>query len=168
MQLDPRFRAALYAVVTVLFATGAGWFVEDRLPTRFSAAPWQEMSASLLMLHGGAAMLFLLLLGALFALHVRGAWRSQRNRPTGVIMLACNALLIVTAFGLYYFGSESLRRWTSDLHIAVGLGFPLLLAVHVVLGRRSLRAVRRNAFRNTPGRSRDDSPTGEQRSAALR
>jgi hypothetical protein len=65
----------------------------------------------LLMAHGGAAMLTLMLLGALFPLHIFRAWRAKKNRLTGIIMIACNAMLIATAFGLYYLASETLRPW---------------------------------------------------------
>ncbi|HKW54676.1 MAG TPA: hypothetical protein VJO12_13365, partial [Stellaceae bacterium] len=132
MRLEPRFRAVLYVVVAVLFGTGAAWLAIDRSkdvgPT---ADAWQNVSAWLLMLHGGAAMLFLLLLGALVALHVRIGWRLGNNRVSGSIMLTLNAVLVVTAFGLYYAGSETLRRWTSDIHIAIGLGLPALLATSI-------------------------------------
>jgi hypothetical protein len=55
-------------------------------------------------------------------------------------MITFNAILIVTAFGLYYLGSEMLRPWISDVHIAVGLALPLLLFVHVILGRRGSKS----------------------------
>jgi small-conductance mechanosensitive channel len=79
-------------------------------------------------------------------------------------VLATNAVLIVTAFGLYYTGSEMLRRWTSDIHIAVGLGFPLLLLLHVILGKR-LSAARRAAAAR---RREDPDRSPEQRAAVLR
>src|SRR5690348_4326839 len=91
----------------------------------------------MLMLHGGTAMVTLMLLGALVPLHIRRAWRSGRNRLTGPIMIGVNAALIATAFALYYAGSETLRPWISDLHIAVGFALPLALLVHVWLGRRA-------------------------------
>ncbi len=113
-------------------------------------------------------MLFLLLLGALIALHVRTSWPSRANRASGIIILATNAVLITTAFGLYYVGSDALRRWTSDIHIAVGLGFPILLALHVFLGKRSQRAAQRDdAARSTHGCTDGDRST-VQRSVALR
>jgi hypothetical protein len=164
LRLEPRFRAVLYTVVAVLFGTGAAWIAIDRVkdvgPT---ADAWQDAAAWLLMLHGGAAMLFLLLLGALVALHVRIGWRLGNNRVSGSIMLTLNAVLVVTAFGLYYAGSETLRRWTSDIHIAIGLGFPVLLALHAVLGRRSVRAARRNAESGAADRS----PAQQRRRPAL-
>jgi cation transport ATPase len=102
-----------------------------------------ETATYLLRLHGAAAMAMLVLLGALLPLHVRVGWRRRRNRASGAVMLVSNAILVVTAFGLYYTGSETLRQWTSDLHLAIGLGLPVLLAGHIVLGRRTRGAVAR-------------------------
>ena len=52
-------------------------------------------------------------------------------------MVTINVLLIVTAFGLYYSGSDVLRGWTCYVHIAVGLALPILFGIHLLLGRRS-------------------------------
>ena len=46
-------------------------------------------------------------------------------------------LLMVTAFGLYYAGSDVLRAWTGYVHIAAGLALPMLFGMHLLLGRRS-------------------------------
>ena len=91
------------------------------------------------MVHGGVAMITLLLLGGLFSIHIARAWRARLNRVSGSVMVFCNAVLIVTAFGLYYLGSETLRPLISDLHIVVGLALPFLLALHIWLGRRRVR-----------------------------
>jgi hypothetical protein len=130
---------ALYVVALVLFITGAAGLVAGRLQEVSATEVWRGTAAYLLMAHGGAAMLMLVLVGALLPLHVRVAWRRRTNRTTGAVMLACNALLIVTAFGLYYLGSAALRRVVSDLHSGVGLGLPVLWAWHVVRGRRNVR-----------------------------
>jgi cyanate permease len=135
-RLDPPFRYAIYAAVAVLFASGAGWLIADQMKETPSGEIWQESAAYLLMLHGGAAMITLMLLGALFPLHIGRAWRAKKNRVTGSVMIACNAVLITTAFGLYYLGSEEIRPWASDLHIGFGIALPLLLLVHVKTGRR--------------------------------
>jgi hypothetical protein len=80
-------------------------------------------------------MVTLLLLGALLPIHIARAWRGRLNRVSGAIMIACNAVLIATAFGLYYLGVETLRHWASDVHIAAGVALPLLLSFHIWLGR---------------------------------
>ena len=92
---------------------------------------------SLLMVHGGASMITLVILGALHPLHMRLGWRANRNRMSGSLMVTINGLLIVTAFGLYYSGAEVLRAWTGYIHIAVGLALPVLAGLHILLGRRS-------------------------------
>jgi predicted small integral membrane protein len=137
LRLEPSFRYALYAAFAVLFITGAGWLVADQLKEAANGEGWQTAAAYLLMIHGGAAMATLLLLGALVPLHMRRGWRAGRNRITGTAMVTFNAALILTAFGLYYLGSETLRPWASELHIGFGILFPVLLLVHIVVGRRS-------------------------------
>jgi hypothetical protein len=129
----------IYAAFGVLVLTGIGWFIADHRKDTENAELWQQVAATLLMLHGGGAMLTLLLLGALVPLHVQRAWRGGKNRATGTTMVALNILLVVTAFGLYYAGSDVVRPWISDLHIVVGTILPALFIIHVLLGRRSTR-----------------------------
>jgi hypothetical protein len=137
LRLDRRFRFALYGAFALLVVTGAVWLAADQLKDSPEAELWQRVSASMLMVHGGVAMVTLLLLGALFPLHIRLGWRSGRNRLTGPAMMAFNAVLIVTAFGLYYSGSDAVRPWMSDIHIVLGFAVPALFVLHVLLGRRS-------------------------------
>jgi hypothetical protein len=137
LRLDRSFRYGLFAALGVLFLTGAVWLAADQLKDAPDGETWQAVAANLLMVHGGTAMVALLLLGALFPLHVRLSWRAQRNRITGVIMLIAGVTLIATAFGLYYFGSEALRPATSWIHTIVGLALPIFVLVHILCGRRS-------------------------------
>jgi hypothetical protein len=139
LRLNPRFRWMIYVVFAVLVLTGAGWLIADQGKDAANAEIWQGVAASLLMLHGGGAMLTLLLLGALVPLHVQRAWRGRKNRVTGVTMVTLNVVLVVTAFGLYYAGSDVVRPWVSDAHIAIGMILPVLFTIHVSLGRRSSR-----------------------------
>jgi hypothetical protein len=139
LALDRRFRWCLYAAFAILFVTGAVWLAADQLKDSPSGEFWQATAADLLMVHGGAAMIMLLLLGGLFASHVARAWRARLNRVSGIVMVICNAVLIITAFGLYYLGSDALRPLISDVHIVIGLALPLVLAFHVWLGRRQTR-----------------------------
>jgi hypothetical protein len=129
----------VYVAFAVLVLTGIGWLIADQRKDTVNAELWQGVAALLLMLHGGGAMLTLLLLGALVPLHVQRAWRGRKNRATGATMVALNVLLVVTAFGLYYAGSDVVRPWISDLHIVVGTILSALFAIHVLLGRRMAR-----------------------------
>jgi hypothetical protein len=131
----------------MLLLTGAAWVAADQLKESPDGDVWQQAGSYLLMLHGGAAMLALMLLGALAPLHVTPAWRSRRNRIAGSAMLGFNAALVITAFGLYYAGSDVVRSWVSDVHVALGLGLPVLFLIHVVAGRRSSQSLRNKAAR---------------------
>lgn len=143
MPLNRAFRAALYTALALLLATGLAWLVAGLGQDPFQpageggAAGWRPL---MLAIHGGAAMAFLILLGALLPLHVQGNWARDRNRWTGIVMLATNGVLIVTAYALYYSGSDLWRGWASDVHIAAGLFLPLWVGVHVWLGRRARKA----------------------------
>ena len=81
-------------------------------------------------------MVALLFLGALGPVHIKRGWRNHKNRITGTIMVTINSVLVASAFGLYYLGSDTLRPLVSIVHLAVGLGLPVLLLAHVVIGKR--------------------------------
>jgi uncharacterized membrane protein YbjE (DUF340 family) len=140
LRLDPQFRWAIYLAFVVLFVTGAAWLVADKL--KESADVWQSIAANLLMVHGGAAIVTLMLLGALIPLHLRRTWRAGKNLFTGTAMATFNVVLIATAFGLYYHGSEEVRPWMSRIHYVFGLALPALLLVHVIWGRRNCQGRR--------------------------
>jgi heme A synthase len=139
VRLKPSFRFSIYAAFAILFLTGAGWLVADWQKDISSDEIWQQTAAYMLMVHGGGAMVTLLLLGALIPVHLLRAWRSRKNRVSGSVMAALSALLIVTAFGLYYLGSETVRPWMSWIHIAAGFSLSLLFPIHIFFGRRGLR-----------------------------
>jgi cytochrome b561 len=148
LRLEPGFRFWTYAAFATLAATGATWLIAD-----FFKDPdgelWQTIAADMLMLHGMMAMIALVLIGALIPLHVQRSWRAGRNRVSGAVMIGTNAVLAITAWGLYYAGSDLLRTFVADVHIAAGLALPALVVAHVLLGRRS-RTRRRLAAEPAP------------------
>jgi hypothetical protein len=129
-------RYFLYAVVALLFLSGVAWTYWNYLtvsPGAFetSAKTWA------MKIHGAAAMAILVLIGMLLSGHVRFAWRAGRNRANGSLFLSAFAVLTITGYGLYYAGGERLRAWTNWIHLAVGLALPILLLIHIFLGRRT-------------------------------
>jgi cytochrome b561 len=147
LRLEPGLRFWNYAIFATLLATGAIWLVADMLKTSADEELWQAIAANVLMLHGMTAMIALVVLGAVIALHVRHSWRAGKNRMSGAVMVGANAVLVITAWGLYYAGSDLLRAFSADVHIAIGIVWPALVVAHVVLGRRT----RKRAY---PKRSR--------------
>ena len=100
-------------------------------------------------IHGAAAMAILVLVGMLLTGHVRFAWRARRNRGNGSLFLSAFGVLTVTGYGLYYAGGESLRAWTSWIHLVVGLALPLLLILHIWLGKRTTPAAQPQSRRSS-------------------
>jgi hypothetical protein len=136
LRLEPSVRFWTYAVFSTLAATGAIWLLADLLKNP-DGEVWQMIASDMLMLHGMTAMIALILIGAMIPLHVQRSWRAGKNRVSGAVMIGVNAVLVATAWGLYYAGSDLLRTFVADVHIAVGFALPVLVIVHVVLGRRS-------------------------------
>ena len=129
-------RYFLYAVLALVFLSGAAWAYWNYLVA--SPADF-EMSAKAwaMKIHGAAAMAVLVLIGMLLNAHVRFAWRARRNRANGSVFLSAFAVLTITGYGLYYAGGEKLRAWTSCIHLAIGLVLPILLLIHIFLGRKT-------------------------------
>lgn len=129
-------RYFLYIVFAALFLSGAAWAYWNYLPA--SPGDFEAGAKSWAMkIHGAASMAILVLIGMLLNGHVRFAWRARRNRTNGSIFLSAFAVLIITGYGLYYAGGERLRAGTSWIHLAVGLALPILLVIHILLGKKS-------------------------------
>lgn len=126
------WRRALDWLVFALAGSGAAWLVAQRVlaaPTEFGtvAPAW---AAKALALHGGAAMLALVVIGAWLPAHVLPRMARAPRRWTGVLQLGLCAVLAITGFGLYYLADETTRPAWSLVHWACGLGWPVLLLVH--------------------------------------
>jgi cytochrome b561 len=143
LRLDRGLRLWTYATFTALLVTGAVWLVADPFKASDDGESWQAVAATMLMLHGIAAMIALVLLGMLIPLHVRRSWRMGKNRISGAAMVAANAVLVATASGLYYAGADLLRAVVVDVHVAIGILLPTLMVTHIIAGRRARTPVRR-------------------------
>jgi hypothetical protein len=138
IRLPLALRLVLYAVLGLLFVSGAVWVYFNYWASSAgeTAGQWKSWS---LQVHGGAAMATLLLIGILLSTHSRFAWRARRNRFNGIVLLTVLGILILTGYLLYYAGNESLRTWSSWIHIGVGFLLPFTVLLHVFVGRRSRR-----------------------------
>lgn len=138
VKLSPRHQLWLYGGTTLLYATGAAWAwlhylqaAGNEFGSRSAAEPW------MMKLHGAGAIVLLVVLGTLIPGHIRFAWHARRNRPNGMTLLLFLGFLVVSGYGLYYFGDDRLRSWTSWSHLAIGLVLPAMIFLHIWSGRRS-------------------------------
>lgn len=122
----------LHTVVVVLWISGAAWFYLQTIAPSAMDEGFQTSSSQplWLKLHGAAAMVFLVVFGTLLVGHMPMGWRTKHQRLSGVSLFAACASLILTGWGLYYFGDRQLRDLTSWVHTAIGLGLPLVIAIH--------------------------------------
>lgn len=138
-RLNRPFKALVYLSFGLLLLTGAIWmYAQGRLEDQ----GWETIPRLQMKIHGGAAMLALIVLGALSA-HIRRGWNADKNRLSGAVLIGVNVFLIVTGYGLYYAGGEALRAWLSHWHAWIGLVSGVLLPAHVLAGRFIIRALHR-------------------------
>jgi hypothetical protein len=68
--------------------------------------------------------------GTLWFMHVRRAWRSQRNRVAGSVFLALMATLIASGYALGYLTDERNHLVVARLHWISGLTAACVYLVH--------------------------------------
>ena len=141
MKLSTRHELWTHVILAAVYFTGIAWLV-----LRYGVADsgletgWTVARAWLLRAHGAAAMLTLVSIGSLLALHVPSGWRTGTNLRSGIGMLALLALLAVTGWFLYYASGDTLRAGAKYLHIAIGAAAPLALLWHLAYRHRAAAA----------------------------
>jgi hypothetical protein len=132
-RLAASLRYSLYVVTAIVFASGALWLAARYLP---ASGLLDGLAAVSMRVHGGTAMVLLVLIGCTVSLHAPGGWRERKNLAAGISLSAALVLLTATGYCLYYLGDESARTVSSLSHWVLGLALPAALACHVWLGRR--------------------------------
>jgi hypothetical protein len=102
--------------------TGVMWFYLDgwgEVEGEFGPEkhPWISTLAKM---HGAGAFVALMSFGMIFSAHLPAGWRMHRSRKSGLLLLADVALIVISAWGLYYAGSDELREGIIYLHLASG------------------------------------------------
>jgi hypothetical protein len=137
LRLPFGLRLWLWGALGGLFVTGVLWLTlqSGMHPENDPGTTGQVAQSWLLRLHGLAAFIALMVFGAVYVRHVKPAWQTKRNPGSGAMMVGGLGLLTFTGYGLYYFGGETLRVWTSYLHNGLGLALPALMVAHILRGR---------------------------------
>lgn len=144
LRLSPLTEFLVYLVFGLLLVTGVVW-----MWAQSSLDEGSRVSSLMLKLHGAAAMVALILLGALIN-HMRKGWKARKNRSSGLTLMLVILFLVITGYGLYYAGDEQLRSLISQWHAWIGLGIFLLLPAHALIGR-TLRRKRSAGIADSTG-----------------
>lgn len=132
----------LYTVFSLLWISGALWLVFHyfmHVPGEFGITP-HPAEIWWLRLHGLMVFAVLVALGSVLPNHARRAWQLNKNRSSGLMMKVIFLWLAISGYALYYFASESNENWLPVLHWGAGISMPLMLVLHIRMGRK-----RRNA-----------------------
>ena len=140
MRLDPIFRWFVYVCFGCLLVTGVAWYQIDDVKALTGI---DSLTSIVQTIHGGASMAALLALGALIPMHMMRAWRARRNRFSGTVMALAQTCLVLTAFGLYYAGSDALRAPVLLAHFWTGVAIAVGFVWHVWYGRHQRRSIER-------------------------
>lgn len=134
---------ALYAVIALLWLSGAGWLVFHyflQVTGEFGVTP-HPLEIWWLRLHGLTGFAVLVAIGSVLPVHARRAWHLKKNRVSGLAMELLLLWLALTGYALYYFSSDDNAAWLPLLHWIVGLTLPLMLALHIWRGRMRKRTI---------------------------
>jgi len=115
-------------LVPTLLEMRLEWSMPWRLPT-----DWRTLAAAV---HLIAAFLVIAVAGSLWTVHMQRGWRMKRNRITGSLLVAILVALGLTGAGIYYFGDETLSKWSSLGHTAAGLIVGLIVWWHMTHGKK--------------------------------
>jgi len=132
--LEPRHRFFLLLIFFLTWLSGAIWVFEQlNNPEGFFAeAGISALQIRILSIHGALALLAVAGLGSLLE-HLRQAWPVGRNRISGCLLLLAALILMITGWALYYVAAEPWHRYSSLLHIVIGILFFFLLIFHAFL-----------------------------------
>ena len=144
IQLSRRHKAVLYTVTLALFASGAAWawlhyFAKVEGEFGPEKHPWLP---TLTKIHGAAAFAALISFGLILGAHVPAGYRTHRSRLSGFLLITVFSVSILTAYGLYYSGSDEWRPTIILTHLISGLSLPVLITAHIVAGRRRRAAAK--------------------------
>jgi len=123
-------RATILAVCALLWLTGCAWLV---LHLAFPAHnefgtlpnPWE---APLMRVHGLLAVGGVFLFGWVGAGHIAARWSAVANRISGLWLLGCALVLVVSGYALYYLTAEphalaaQLHSWLGVASLGAALG----------------------------------------------
>lgn len=138
IRLGPRHKKLLHAGFALLWLSGALWLAFHyffRIQGDFGPEP-HPLQVWWLRLHGLMAMAALALAGSLAPNHIRLAVNRRKNQRSGMPMLGLTVWLAATGYALYYFPTDDNANWLPHLHWIAGLALPLMLVLHIRMGRR--------------------------------
>lgn len=143
--LRPWQRRGLYGCVAALACTGLPWLLLHYTVGAGAGELPHPLEAWLMRLHGLAGFAALFLFGVMAGVHLPRGWhlsarpRWAGQRALGLAVSTLCALLALSAYALFYLVPEGWHDPVGWAHAGVGVALLVVLAWHVVRGRRASR-----------------------------
>src|SRR5579864_1298096 len=134
VRLGRRHRLAIDATLAVLLATGVAWLLLDRDDASDAAHALLRNDARV---HAFAGLACVYLIGTLWLLHIRRAWRNRRNRTAGALTFGLTLSLVATGYALGYATGDVSHLLIARAHWIAGLACAAVYIAHRLLGPRS-------------------------------
>ena len=131
LRLARQHRWTIDIALGAVFISGIAWLWLDRDNAPDTWHTWLRQDARVHVL-AGLAIVFLV--GSLWFLHVRRAWRSHRNRVAGATTFALVTLLVATGYALGYLDGEASRVWIARVHWIGGVACAIAYVTHRMRG----------------------------------
>lgn len=134
------FLRCVLLVLAVLLITGVLMMPNTLMMRAELDVDWRLPNAARLWtsaVHAGVGFVMLLLVGAIWGIHMRSGWRRHKHRRSGMSLALFFVVLAVTAVAIYYLGESASANWAAYTHLALGLLINVLFAWHWWRGHRS-------------------------------
>ncbi|MCB1582718.1 MAG: hypothetical protein R3E90_16000 [Marinicella sp.] len=142
IKLQPWFRRSIYVVLGISWLTGLTFFIMNNWAAiEGDFGPEKHpLQFKVLVVHGAAAFLMLMIFGSMLSNHLPMAWKTNRLRKIGITLTSFVIIQILSAFLLYYLSSDSVRAVVVWVHLLAGMTLPVVLTTHVLVGRQRSRS----------------------------
>ena len=135
LRLAYRHRLAIDCVLALVLVSGIAWLVLDRGDAM--DVPDRGLLHATVRVHALVGLACVYVVGTLWFMHVRRAWRSRRNRVAGSAFLGLMAALAASGYALGYLTDETDHVVVARVHWIVGVAAACIYVVHRWRGARS-------------------------------
>lgn len=134
------FLASLLGTLVLLLASGLLLAPTTLMMRAELMLAWRLPGAArvaVVALHTAGGFAAMLLIGAVWSVHMRSGWRRGKHRASGLTLALVLLLLCVSGLAIFYLADEMLGATAAFLHLGVGLALAGQFGWHWARGRRS-------------------------------
>lgn len=141
MKLGRTFKPLLLATTAALYATGvAVWALDKafRVETEYGPEPSAWKSPAL-HAHSAIGLLFLILFGYLWSVHIEPGLKQKKKRASGWTLLSVFGVLFATVPLIFYATGDATRAAAAAVHTWLGAALIVPFLVHLRAKARGRR-----------------------------